>query len=251
MLIDPVEKAKEVEKVAVKNSERKYYRLVRPARFYGGIASSDCSGCNLRCVFCWSNDLAREGKIGNFYSPEQVLEALKKCAEKFNYSQLRLTGNEPTIGRKHLLKLLELIDQTNYSFILETNGILIGHDKSYAKDLSKFDCLHVRVSIKGTNEEEFNKLTLAKPESFQLQLNALKNLLDQGVPFHPAVMLSFSTKENYERFLGRIKEIDKSLEGEVEEEYVFLYPHVVKRLNKARIKPLITYSPNNLPSRLI
>lgn len=235
-MLDPVKYSKEIEKIVSKGLERKYYRLVRPAGFYGGIASSDCSGCNLRCIFCWSNDLAREGKIGKFYSPEKVFDALVKCAKKFNYTQLRITGNEPTIARKHLLKILELIDQTDYSFILETNGILIGYDKSYAKELAKFDNLHVRVSIKGTNEKEFEKLTLADGSAFNLQLNALKNLLDEGVSCHPAAMLSFSDRKGKEELLERLKEIDKSLVESFEEEYVFLYPHVVKRLEKFEVK---------------
>jgi hypothetical protein len=37
----------------------------------------------------------------------------------------------------------------------------------------------------------------------------------------------------------------------VEEEYVFLYPHVVHRLKSAGIKPIIAYQPNNIPERLI
>jgi len=147
--------------------------------------------------------------------------------------------------------LLELVDQTNYNFILETNGILIGYDSGYAKKLSKFKRVHVRVSIKGTTNEEYAKLTGAKPESFNLQLKALKNLLDAGVSCHPAVMLSFSSKENFTRFLSILKEIEPKIVGEVEEEYVFLYPHVVKKLEKAGIKPKIAYSPNRIPENLI
>lgn len=235
-MLDPIELTKRIENVVVKGEKRKYYRLVRPARFYGGIASADCSGCNLRCIFCWSNDLAREGKIGEFYSPRQVFDALVRCAEKHNYRQLRITGNEPTIGRTHLLKILELVDQTNYFFILETNGTLIGYDKSYAKDLSKFNNLHVRVSIKGTNEKEFEKLTLTDGSGFSLQLKALENLLDEGVSCHPAAMLSFSTKKGKEKLLEKLREIDKNLAKNFEEEYVFLYPHVVKRLEKFKIR---------------
>jgi uncharacterized Fe-S cluster-containing radical SAM superfamily protein len=250
-MLDPIEYSKELEKIVTKDLKRKYYRLVRPARFYGGIASSDCSGCNLRCIFCWSNDLAREGKVGEFYSPEEVFNALVNCAKKFNYNQLRITGNEATVARKHLLKILELVDQTNYSFILETNGILIGYDKSYARDLAKFNNLHVRVSIKGTNEKEFERLTLANGEAFNLQLKALKNLLDEGVSCHPAAMLSFCEKDAKDSLINKLKEIDKSLVKNFEEEYVFLYPHVRERLNKFKIEPITAFSPNKIPKELI
>jgi len=251
-LFDPIKLAEETEKIVVKNDLRKYYRIFRPGRWYGGIATSDCCGCCLRCIFCWSNKPRDHPEnFGNFYSPEYIFKKLDACAKRFRYNQLRISGNEPTIGKDHLSKLLELINQTDYSFILETNGILIGHDIDYAKQLSRFRRLHVRVSIKGTNRKEFSILTGASPEAFDLQLNALKNLVEAKVRCHPAVMLSFSPKENFAKLIKRIKEIEKNLADSIEEEYVFLYPHVVERLKIAGIVPLIAYSPEGIPSKLI
>ena len=56
------------------------------------------------------------------------------CLSTF-YNQLRISGNEPTIARDHLIRVLELIPK-NLLFILETNGILIGADETYAQDLA-------------------------------------------------------------------------------------------------------------------
>ena len=252
VLFDPLDLAREIETVVTRGELRKYYRTARPGRWYGGIASADCCGCCLRCVFCWSGaPRDNPGGIGKFYSPEHIFGKLDACARKFGYKQLRVSGNEPTLGKEHLLRLLELVDQSGYLFILETNGILIGWDKSYARELSRFKCLHVRVSIKGTDEHEFSVLTGAKPEAFGLQLKALENLLNAGVSCHPAVMLSFSPKEGLQGLLKRLEAIDKSLLKQVEEEYVFLYPHVVERLRRAGIKPRVAYAPNRVPDELI
>ncbi len=250
-LIDPVKFACETETAVVRGQLRKYYRIARAGRWYGGIATADCCGCNLRCVFCWSGaPRDHPAQIGKFYSPNEIFHSLIGCARRHGYGQLRLSGNEPTIGRKHLLHLLELIDQTNYKFILETNGILIGADVSYARELSRFKCLHVRVSLKGTNPEEFTVLTRSIPEGFILQLKALRNLLGARVSCHPAVMLSFS-EEKLNGLKLTLEEIDSELPDMLEEEYVFLYPQVLKRLNEAGIKPSIGYSPNNIPKKLI
>ncbi|MGC8961052.1 MAG: radical SAM protein, partial [Candidatus Bathyarchaeia archaeon] len=206
MLYDPLRLAAEVERLVVRGSLRRYYRLARPGRWYGGIATADCCGCCLRCVFCWSG-AARDnpGGIGRFYSPMEIYRGLIDCAERHGYDQLRVSGNEPTIGREHLLTLLNLVDQTSYRFILETNGILI--DPDYAKQLSKYSRVHVRVSLKVTNREEFSTLTKAKPEGFDLQLEALRSLLDAGVPCHPAVMLSFSTKKSLKALKAELQGI--------------------------------------------
>jgi uncharacterized Fe-S cluster-containing radical SAM superfamily protein len=250
MLFDPLKLAEKTEKIVVHGDLRKYYRTARSGEWYGGIATADCCGCNLRCVFCWSG-APRDNpqRIGKFYSPENIFNKLVSCAGKFGYNQLRVSGNEPTIGKQHLLRLLELIEQTNYKFILESNGTLINAE--YAKQLSKFRHIHVRISLKGTNSAEFSSLTKTEAWAFNLQLNALKHLLDAGVPCHPAVMLSFSPKNNFLKLKAQLQEIDKSLARDVEEEYVFLYPHVVNRLKKAGIKPITAYEPNNIPKKLI
>ena len=251
-LYDPLKLSESIKRIVVQGLSRKYYRVARGGRWYGGIATCDCVGCNLRCVFCWSG-YPRDNpeKCGKFYTPEQIFNALDKVAKRRKYRLLRISGNEPTISREHLLKVLEYVEKTQYLFILETNGILIGADKSYARDLSKFSRVHVRVSIKGATPKEFSKLTGAIPEAFELQLRALENLLDYGVSCHPAVMLSFSTNESIRSLMDKLKEIDSSLLEEFEEEYVFLYPHVVERLKRANIKPRIAYSPNKIPKELI
>ncbi len=229
----------------MKGNMRKYYRIARPGRWYGGICAADCVGCNLKCLFCWSNfPRDHPESTGKFYTPAQVYDALKACALSHGYDKIRVSGNEPTIGRRHLLELLELVEMDGkLYFILETNGVLIGYDKSYARDLSRYSRLHVRVSIKACSEEEFHRITGARPEAFRLQLNALKNLLDYNVSFHPAVMVSFCSEESLRELVERLAEIDSRLPSVLEPEYVILYPHVIERLRRAGIKPRISYSP--------
>jgi hypothetical protein len=64
-------------------------------------------------------------------------------------------------------------------------------------------------------------------------------------------MLSFSPRKNLEGLLNRLRDIDQSLAGAVEEEYVFLYPHVVNRLRRVGIKPHTAYEPGKVPKDLV
>lgn len=237
-MFDPVVRAEEIREKVTKGNLRRYYRIARGGMWYGGIATSDCCGCNLRCVFCWSN-FPRDNpdRCGRFYSPEEVFNALVSCAKRKGYNQLRVSGNEVTIARGHLFELLRLVDMTNYRFIIETNGTLI--DKDYAKELSRFKNIYVRVSFKGTNQEEFSRLTGADPCGFDLQLHALENLLYYRINCWPSVVISFSPPENYRNFKGLIANISSHLVDEIEKETIFLLPHIKKRLNEAGIKPLI------------
>jgi uncharacterized Fe-S cluster-containing radical SAM superfamily protein len=233
-MYDPVKRTKSLEKIAFQGSDRRYYRF-RGAKWYGGIATGDVAVCNLRCVFCWAGDniMDKPQDVGRFYTPEDAFSRLERIATKGGYSQLRLSGQEPTIGRDHLLCLLRLVEESHYRFILETNGVLLGSEPDYASDLSGFRNLHVRVSLKGTCEEEFGLVTGADPESFKLQLAALANLRDAKVSCHPAVMVSFSSKENFATLSDRLDEIDKDLFQQLEIEELITYPHVTKRLEEA------------------
>ena len=235
-MYDPLELAAKVRTLVAKGIRRRYYRLGRGGRWYGGIATADCCGCNLRCCFCWS-DYPRDHpqRAGRFYTPPEVFRSLVSCAQRRGYSQLRISGNEPTLNPEHLFVILELADEAGYRFILETNGTLI--DPEYARSLSHFRNLHVRVSFKGTNPEEFSLLTGAVPRGFELQMEGLRNLWEAGVGCHPAVMASFSPDDNLKKFKEKLSEISPGMTQEVEEEYLISYPPVLRRLRERGIVP--------------
>ncbi|MBO3758077.1 MAG: molybdenum cofactor biosynthesis protein MoaA, partial [Candidatus Brockarchaeota archaeon] len=93
--------------------------------------------------------------------------------------------------------------------------------------------------------------TGADPNAFNFQINALKNLLEYEVSCHPAIMLSFSEKKEVQNLVDKLRSIDTSLVNNLEEEYIFLYPHVVEILNKYGLKPKVAYSLNNMSTKLI
>jgi uncharacterized Fe-S cluster-containing radical SAM superfamily protein len=232
-LTDPIKWAEKVLEVVGSGEKRKYYRF-RPAPYYGGIATADCVGCCLRCLFCWSwHIIVQPERIGRFYCPEEVVRNLLSIARKKGFQQIRISGNEPTLHRSHLLKVLQLIPKEIH-FILETNGILIGHDPSYAKDLSRFPNLSVRVSLKGACPDDFTRLTGAKPEGFDLQLKALESLVEAGVDSFSAVMANFSSREEIKKLRQRLKAIRPDF-ADFEEEELILYPFVLDHIQKANL----------------
>ncbi len=173
----------------------KYYRS--GCTLYGGIATADCLAASCAaCLLVLAPGQSSRSIRPVLFATGGGREAGCNRAQK-GVDQVRISGNEPTLCREHLLEVLQHIPK-NLRFILETNGILIGHDPSYAKALAAFNNLHVRVSLKGASEEEFSRLTGARPKDFALQLAALENLLAAGVSVHPAVMISFSSERNIE-----------------------------------------------------
>jgi uncharacterized Fe-S cluster-containing radical SAM superfamily protein len=65
---------------------------------------------------------------GDFYSPIEVAEKLQVISEKNKCTQFRVSGAEPILGRTSALHLAKVIELMDGHFIIETNGIAIGHD---------------------------------------------------------------------------------------------------------------------------
>jgi uncharacterized Fe-S cluster-containing radical SAM superfamily protein len=234
---DPVELAKETEKIVCRGNERKYTAFYATG-VYGGIATGYTCGCCLRCVFCWV-DWSRDfpERFGKFYSPSEAFEKLSEAARKYGARKLRISGAEPTLGREHLLALLERVDNSEFDiFILETNGVLFGADQSYVREVSRFQKPHVRVSLKAGTPEAFTRKTGAKPESFELPFKAIQNLLDYGVSFHVAGMmddLRIVSKQERVELAKRLEEIDPKLVAAFEGEVIDPYETTLARLKAA------------------
>jgi uncharacterized Fe-S cluster-containing radical SAM superfamily protein len=241
---DPVELAKETERMVTKTGlrgvERKYEDFYATG-VYGGIATGYCVGCCFRCVFCWVS-WARDfpEKFGRFHSPEESFSRLREAAHKYKVNKLRISGAEPTLGKNHLLSLLEYVEESEFPlFILETNGILFGVDKDYVKKISKFTKPHIRVSLKAGTPEDFTKKTGAKLEAFEIPFQAIRNLLDHNVSFHVASMSAdprIMTPDERKNLMKKLAEIDPRLLSSLEEEVMDGYNTTLARLKFAGLE---------------
>jgi len=220
-----------------KGDARKYTDFYA-VRVYGGIATGYAVGCCLRCIFCWvdwSQDYPE--RFGQYYSPDDAFRMLRRAALRRGVKKLRISGAEPTIGKSHLLALLELVETSEFVlFILETNGIVFGVDRDYVEAIARFKKPHVRVSLKAGSPEAFTRKTGAKPESFEIPFRAIENLLNYGVSFHVAAMSAdprIMTPEERRSLIERLAEIDPGLPLNLEEEVVDPYETTLARLKYA------------------
>ena len=235
---DPIKLTHKMESIVVDGNKRKYAKLSRPLRFYGGTTSAVEVGCNLRCKFCFSDKpVFKPQSTGKFYTPQQVFDALDKGAKRYGHKLISASASEGALGREHLFELLELVEQSDYVYILETNGMTLGDDPEFAQQLSRFKNLHVRVSIKGTNEDEYHELTSAIPTSYQLPFKALKYLIDAKVSCNACVMVSFSDDIGIKKVEDRLYKVHPGLLKSLEKEHITPFPKVAKRLSENGLKP--------------
>ncbi|MHC1610571.1 MAG: radical SAM protein [Candidatus Methanospirareceae archaeon] len=249
---DPLELAEETEKIVTRGGreglERKYASFYS-APVYRGIATGYSVGCCLRCIYCWSN-WSRDfpERYGRFYTPREVAQRLFKVAEEgitapgwkryrfLRVNKLRISGCEPTLGKEHLLSVLRYVKDSKYPlFILETNGILLGADRAYVRELAEFkEKLYVRVSFKAATPEGFTQRTGAIGSYYELPFKALRNLLGEGIYARAAAMTDPKVMPEWERriLIEKLHEIDPSANYSttLEEEQIDAYETTIKRL---------------------
>jgi uncharacterized Fe-S cluster-containing radical SAM superfamily protein len=223
----------------IRGDARKYTEFYATG-VYGGIATGYTVGCCLRCYYCWV-DWGRDypERYGDFYSPKDAFENLKKAAYKFGVKKLRISGAEPTLGREHLLSLLKHVEESEFGlFILETNGILFGADESYVKEIGRFTKPHIRISLKAGSPEGFEKRTGAMKESFNMPFSAIEFLKNAKIRFHVAAMTDRRIMDEKERraLIKRLSAIDEDLAHNLEEERVDPYDTTLKRLRHADVE---------------
>jgi len=111
--------------------------------------------CNLRCVYCMSEDVTFQPGV-EMMQDEEIL-MLVGVFTRLGFDKIRLTGGEPTV-RTHIVDLVRGIAQTPgvRSFSMTTNGILLPR---LARPLAKAGLQRVNISLDTLNSEKFHRLT--------------------------------------------------------------------------------------------
>lgn len=235
---DPIERAKEVERVVMKEGKRLYHRF-RAAPYYGGIATADAIGCSFLCAYCWNyfRNL-NPARFEKLYSPPQVASNLLRIARKKSFHLFRITGSEPVLGESslnHLVEVLKIIfnEMDDSTFILETNGFFLGCRTDLIKKIN-FRNLWIRISLKGVDEESFETIAGVSRGFFKYPLIALKEMEDRGLKAWPAVMRDLFADDDLARLSKRLAEME--IKARLEEEFLEAYPFVLENLEKRGIE---------------
>jgi uncharacterized Fe-S cluster-containing radical SAM superfamily protein len=224
------------EEYVCQGNQRKYYRF-RADRFYGGIATADCMGCNMDCAFCWSyRTRLHPEQFGRFYTPPEVARRLVKIAHEHGFRAVRISGNEPTLCKQHLLEVIKAVERLDPDllFMLETNGVKLGEDVAFVEELSRCRNVHVRLSFKTGTAANFELITGRPKEWFELQLRAVEHLYAKRVSFHVAIVADYA----HEYLIERLLAVGPGIVERIEHEYLQLYPHVRHRMKERGLVPV-------------
>jgi uncharacterized Fe-S cluster-containing radical SAM superfamily protein len=231
---DPIQRSAEAEKLVMQGDRRQYYKF-RAAPYYGGIATAAAVGCSFLCAYCWNYGRNENpGRFGQFFSPEDVADALLEISRRRHFHLFRITGSEPILGEvscEHLIRVIEIVLQDNPQarFILETNGLMLGCREELAQRLI-FRNLLVRIAVKGIDPASFEKITGARRDFFIYPLLAIKHLESRGADVWPALMEDLFSEAEITKLRKTLKE--NGIQAELELECLEPYPFVLENLKK-------------------
>lgn len=150
--------------------------------------------CNLNCVHCYLN----EHHTSNELSHDEIIEIIDILYEK-EVLFLTFTGGD-IFTRRDFLDIYMYAKKKGFIIELYTNGVLI--DDKVIEVFKKYPPLLVDISLYGSCEDTFNKVTGAKG-AFAKVLENIQKLLDAGV----RVSMKAPVLNLYYDELPKIKEI--------------------------------------------
>jgi 7,8-dihydro-6-hydroxymethylpterin dimethyltransferase len=163
--------------------------------------------CDINCPICYANS-------GKDYFLD--LKTIDKMMDLFQESEhnsaeiLQISGGEPTI-HPDILDIIKLAKNKNFKRVmLNTNGIRIGKDENFVKELSKFnDGFEIYLQFDGFKKETYDYLRGG--DLINIKLKAIENLEKYNIPI--TLVSTIKSKLND-------KEIGKIIEFGIKKEWI-------------------------------
>lgn len=113
------------------------------------------TACNFNCAICGANAKINKDE-SVFLSADEVCRRAKQVKKNGGYL-INLTGGEPTL-HPDIFKILKRVSRTGINIGLNTNGYLLGKDKSLAEKLKKSGLNRIIIQFDSLNEDTLNRL---------------------------------------------------------------------------------------------
>lgn len=141
--------------------------------------------CNMRCPVCF---MSAGVKLAEPSFDEIVSQMRTIRANEYDGVTLQITGGEPTV-RDDLFEIVRAARDEGFEVVeLNTNGVVLGRDPSYAQRLVEAGCDNVYLQFDGVTEDVTR--IMRGPGVHDLKLAAIENCRRAGLPvvLAPAVV---------------------------------------------------------------
>lgn len=114
-------------------------------------------GCDFKCLYCHNPDtISLENDQAKEMSADQILNLLNRQKEYFsNGGGLTISGGEPTLHTKEIIKIFEKVKEAGYHTCIDTNGSILTDEVKKLYELTDL----IMLDVKHINEDWHRKLT--------------------------------------------------------------------------------------------
>lgn len=153
--------------------------------------------CPLKCEHCFIN-----AGIGKSMSPEFSVSLLKELIE-LGVTTFQLTGGEP-FSYPYLKNLIKIMVDNQVSIRIATSGYILNRNaKECLEILSKYEDVHIQVSVDGL-EETHNRIR-GKKDSFEKAMNFIDFCINYKLPVIIATSLIDQTIQELKELTNLLK----------------------------------------------
>ena len=164
-------------------------------------------GCPLRCKFCHNPETWKLNDNAEEITPEELLERILRYKPYFKSNGgVTFSGGEPLMQKEFLLECLKLCKENNIHTCIDTAGSITNVDEVLKyTDLVLFD-------IKGTNEENYKKMTnynISNSLKFLNDCVRLNKKLWLRIVIVPNINDTYEYMDELIKFIKPIKNVEK------------------------------------------
>ncbi len=134
------------------------------------------NNCNLYCSFCFAS---AKDKILHEPSLKEIEFYFDRIKEQSGICNIQLSGGEPTV-RDDLNDIIKIGKEKGFEFIqINTNGIRIGQDEGYLRELTNAGLSSVYLQFDGTNDDIY--VNIRGRKLLKEKIDAIKNCAKYNV----------------------------------------------------------------------
>lgn len=164
-------------------------------------------GCPLRCLFCHNPETWEINKNYSEYSAKELVDKILRYKPYFkNNGGVTFSGGEPLMQKEFLVECLKLCKENNIHTCIDTAGSITNIDEVLKyTDLVLFD-------IKGTNEENYKKMTnynISNSLKFLNDCIRLNKKLWLRIVIVPNINDTYEYMDELIKFIKPIKNVEK------------------------------------------
>ncbi|MCS7125741.1 MAG: radical SAM protein [Aigarchaeota archaeon] len=179
------------------------------------------AGCNLRCPQCQNYHVTYDN-VTDPVTPKEAARIITLCSRRYDTRGIAISGGEPTLNRRWLIKFFEEAKKLNPDkrLHLDSNGTIITEE--YVDELVEAGCNNIGIEPKASRLETYMKITgigdreLAR-SYHENSWNIIKYILDRyservylGVGF--AYNREWMTLDEVEEIGDKVASIDRELQ---------------------------------------